>query len=65
MFDHLLEKSTYPDIMYERWNIFICCFQCHGNKSNGFPGDKHKEAIERAKEIYKHLKEGNSDTEQQ
>ena len=65
MFDHLLEKADYPEIEYELWNIFICCFQCHGKKTNGFPGDKHKAAIEKAKEHYKQLKMGDSVPEQE
>lgn len=45
-FDHLLEKSIYKDLKYVDENIFLICLECHNNKSNGFPGEKHKLAIE-------------------
>lgn len=48
-FDHLLEKSKYPLLRFEEKNIFLCCFECHSKKTNGFPTDKHKEAINEAK----------------
>lgn len=46
MFDHLLEKSQYPEMAYEKSNIFLCCLECHANKTGGFPGEKHVKAIE-------------------
>src|SRR5688572_20487022 len=49
MFDHLLEKETYPELKFEKDNIFLCCLECHTNKTNGHPGEKHKKAIEKAK----------------
>lgn len=51
MFDHLLEKSQYPEMAYEKSNIFLCCLECHANKTGGFPGEKHKQAIENIKNI--------------
>jgi hypothetical protein len=48
--DHLLEKSIYPELRYESENIAIVCLNCHGNKSNGFPKEKHQELINTAKE---------------
>ena len=51
MVDHLLPKSTYKELAFNVDNFFICCLSCHSLKESGFPGVKHKEAIEKAKEI--------------
>lgn len=48
-FDHLLEKSTYPEISLEEDNIFLVCMECHDSKTRGFPGEKHKQAIDEYK----------------
>lgn len=48
-FDHLLPKKKYPQFEFEEKNIYFCCADCHTKKENGFPTDKHKEAIEKAK----------------
>lgn len=50
--DHLIEKETHPHLKYEEENMFFCCFDCHTNKGNGFPGEKHKIAIEKAKQKF-------------
>ncbi len=52
--DHLLEKGNdrYKHLRYEKENIGIVCWEDHSKKSNGFPGDKHKAAIENAKQKY-------------
>lgn len=47
--DHMCEKAKHPELRYEKENIFICCIDCHYKRTNGFPGDKHKEAIKQAK----------------
>jgi len=52
MFDHLLEKSRYPEIKYEKWNILMVTFAEHSAKTNGYPLDAHVIAIEKAKEKY-------------
>lgn len=52
MFDHLLEKSKYPDIKYEKWNILMVTFQQHSMKTNGYPVELHKQAIEESKKKY-------------
>lgn len=52
MFDHLLEKSKYPDLKYDKNNIFICCLDCHTLKTNGHPTTKHLEAINNIKQKY-------------
>jgi 5-methylcytosine-specific restriction endonuclease McrA len=51
-FDHLLEKSTYPELRYKEENIFLVCVECHDKKTRGFPTDKHKEAIVNFKTKY-------------
>lgn len=50
--DHLIEKSKRKDIALEIENLFLCCFDCHNLKTNGFPTEKHKKAIEIAKLKY-------------
>jgi len=47
-FDHLLEKSKYPELRLVEDNIYVVCSTCHGKKNNGYPTAKHKEAIKRA-----------------
>lgn len=51
-FDHLIEKSKRPDLAMVKDNIFLCCFDCHALKTNGYPTKKHKEAIRKAEEIF-------------
>lgn len=51
-FDHLLEKSKYPERAFDEHNIFLCCLSCHSKKTDGHPTDKHLQAIKRIKEIY-------------
>lgn len=48
MFDHLLEKSKYPDFAFEEDNIMIVCLQCHNRKTNGHPTPIHQERIIKA-----------------
>lgn len=48
-FDHLLEKSKYPNLAFEKDNIFLCCLACHSLKTDGSPTILHKTAIEKAK----------------
>ena len=50
--DHLIEKSKRIDIALEINNLYLCCADCHSLKTNGFPTEKHKIAIEKAKELY-------------
>lgn len=49
-FDHLLEKSDYPEYQFYDSNIFLCCLECHSLKTSGFPLPKHRKAINIAKE---------------
>ena len=46
--DHLIEKSTHPQFRHEEDNILLVCFDCHGNKTNGFPGERHLEQMNKA-----------------
>lgn len=48
-FDHLLEKSKWPELKYEERNIALVTFEEHTLKTNGFPLEKHKELIEIAR----------------
>lgn len=57
MFDHLLEKSKYPELKFEKNNIFLCCLKCHNSKTNGHPTEKHQEAINKAKELLEDFNE--------
>ena len=43
MFDHVLEKSKYPDLKYEEENIMYLCIMCHDNKTRGFMSPMMKE----------------------
>lgn len=48
-FEHLLEKSAYPQFKYERRNVILCTANEHHLKSGGYPLEKHKELINKAK----------------
>ncbi len=50
--DHLLEKSVYEEYKYDIDNLFLCCWECHTKKGNGFPTEKHKAAIDNAHKRY-------------
>lgn len=50
--DHLLDKSKFPELMYEAWNLYFVCGDCHSQKSMGHPTRKHQAAIDQAKENY-------------
>ena len=52
MFEHILEKSKYPDLAYEKDNVILIDFEPHELKTNGFPLPKHREFIEKAKERF-------------
>jgi hypothetical protein len=52
MFDHLLDKSVYPHLKYEKDNIFLVTFDQHQLKSNGFAHPVHQKAIEKAKKRF-------------
>jgi hypothetical protein len=52
MFDHLLEKSKYPDFAFEKNNIALVTFEEHEAKTNGRPLPKHQELIDNAKKLF-------------
>ena len=53
MFDHVLEKSKYPDLKYEEENIMYLCLHCHDKKTRGHYSDVTKERIEYLKNKFK------------
>jgi 5-methylcytosine-specific restriction endonuclease McrA len=52
MFDHLLEKSKYPDLKYEEDNIMLVCLECHDNKTRGFLTDLVNQKIQEIRKRY-------------
>ena len=52
-----MEKEIYPELKFTPWNIILLTKDEHEAKTNGFPGEKHKRLIERAKERYDREKE--------
>ena len=50
--DHLLEKSVYEEYKYDIDNLFMCCWECHTKKGNGYPTEKHKVAIQTVRKRY-------------
>lgn len=50
-FDHILEKSKYPEFALMENNIYLCCGECHTKKTNGFPTENHKKAIKNIKNL--------------
>lgn len=51
MFDHLWEKSKYPEFADNEWNIVLCTLDEHHSKTNGFPILPHKARIRRFAEL--------------
>lgn len=52
MFDHVLEKSKYPELRLERENIVLMCLQCHDNKTRGILTEKVISKIQAVKEKF-------------
>lgn len=52
MFDHLIEKSKNKELEFVEENIYLCCLECHDNKTRGFPSENHKKSIETIKTKY-------------
>jgi 5-methylcytosine-specific restriction endonuclease McrA len=46
MFDHILPKSRYRELMYEPGNIVYLCMRCHDLKTRGFLSEKMKKLVE-------------------
>lgn len=51
-FDHILEKSKYPDLSFEENNVQILCLDCHSKKTNGFISEKVRQRIEDVKKLF-------------
>lgn len=51
-FDHLIDKSPHPELRHEEENIGLVCIHCHTKKGNGFPTEKHRKLIEKAKKLF-------------
>lgn len=45
MFDHVLEKSKYPALKFEKENIMLMCLECHDKKTKGILTDLIRERI--------------------
>ena len=45
MFDHLLEKSLYPEYKYDKNNIVLLTLEEHGKKGSPLEHVKHTELI--------------------
>jgi 5-methylcytosine-specific restriction endonuclease McrA len=52
MFDHLLEKSKYPDLKLEEENIMLVCLECHDLKTRGFITDFVRAKIEEVRKKF-------------
>jgi len=52
MFDHLLEKSKYPELKFEEDNIMLVCLECHDNKTRGFLTDLVRGKIQEIRNRY-------------
>lgn len=52
MFDHILEKSVYPELKFEEDNIAYLCLLCHDNKTRGFPSESYLQKINETKIKY-------------
>lgn len=47
--DHLIEKSSHPELRYESENVVLVCIDHHAAKTNGFCHLTHQIEIDRAK----------------
>ena len=52
MFDHVLEKSKYPELTLEEENIMFLCLECHDSKTRGFITEKIRAKIEEVKKKF-------------
>lgn len=50
-FDHILEKSKYPEYRHTKENIWLLCWDCHTNKTNGIYSDTMKSVIKETREL--------------
>ncbi len=49
-FHHILEKSPYPEYMFDLWNIYFVCLDCHNKIHAGILSDKYKQVLQQTKE---------------
>ena len=52
MFDHLLEKSKFPELKFEEENIMLVCLECHDNKTRGFLTDLVRAKIDEVRKSF-------------
>ena len=52
MFDHVLEKSKYPELAFVEENIMYLCLECHDEKTRGHHSDVTTKKIEYLKAKY-------------
>lgn len=52
MFDHILEKSKYPEFRHNEQNICYKCLECHDKRHRGLVSDKMKQLILTTKEKF-------------
>lgn len=52
MFDHVLEKSKYPELKYKEENIMLLCLECHDNKTRENLTDLVREKIEKVRKKF-------------
>lgn len=52
MFDHILEKSTHPDLKFEERNIMLLCLECHDEKTRGILTDFIRAKIQEVKNLF-------------
>jgi 5-methylcytosine-specific restriction endonuclease McrA len=52
MFDHVLEKSKYPELAFVKENIMYLCLECHDEKTRGHHSDVTIKRIEYLKAKY-------------
>ena len=53
MFDHILEKSKYPELTFEKENLALLCLECHDKKTRGFIPENYLMLIEKIKNKFK------------
>lgn len=61
--DHILEKSKYPEFRYEPDNIWLLCWTCHTNKTNGIYSEVMVNMIKEVRVKLLNEREEGEDTE--
>jgi 5-methylcytosine-specific restriction endonuclease McrA len=52
MFDHVLEKSKYPELKFKEQNIMLMCLECHDNKTRSNITEIVKNKIEEVRSLF-------------